>query len=144
MKRLALFIASLSLLLSVAMPSIGFAAPSLNIVAGTVACNSAAKCSACAGLAQLNSNSGCTSNSSPINNLVATVVNILSWVVGIIAVIMIMISGLKFATAGGESNKVSEAKTALIWALAGLFVAALAQALVHWVLATAHGIALIY
>lgn len=69
-----------------------------------------------------------------VSNLVRTIVNILSIIVGVTAVIMIIIAGLKFTTAGGDSNAVGEAKNTLIYALVGLIVAALAQFLVHFVL----------
>jgi ABC-type Fe3+-siderophore transport system permease subunit len=55
-------------------------------------------------------------------------------VVGGLSISMIVVSGLRFITSGGDSNKVSSAKSALIYALVGIAVAALAQALVHLVL----------
>ncbi len=68
---------------------------------------------------------------------ISAVVSVLSIIVGIAAVIMILVSAFKYITSGGESSKVSSAKTALIYALVGLAVAATAQALVHFVLSNA-------
>lgn len=99
-------------------------------------CGNASKCQACKGLTELDKSQDCSTNGSGVKKLISVVVNILSWLVGIIAIIMIIISGIKFATAGGEPNKVTEAKQALVWAMVGLAVAALAQVLVHWTLNT--------
>jgi hypothetical protein len=69
-----------------------------------------------------------------VNNIISTVVNILSIVVGAVAIIQIIVAGFKYITSGGDSNKVGNAKNTLIYALVGLAIAALAQALVHFVL----------
>ena len=69
-----------------------------------------------------------------INNTIANVINILSVVVGVIAVIMIIVAGFRFVTAGGDASKVAGAKNAIIYALVGLILAALAQVLVRFVL----------
>jgi hypothetical protein len=47
---------------------------------------------------------------------------------------MIIISGIRYMTSGGDSNKVSAAKSALIYALIGIAVAGAAQLLVHFAL----------
>lgn len=73
-----------------------------------------------------------------VTNLVSAAVTILSFVAGIAAVIMIVISGLRYVTSGGDSGKVASAKNALIYALVGIAVAALAQLLVHFALHAAH------
>lgn len=74
---------------------------------------------------------------SGVTDFISTTVNILSIVIGIAAVIVIILSGFKFITSGGDSSKVATAKNTLIYALIGLVVAALAQFLVHFVLSAA-------
>jgi hypothetical protein len=74
---------------------------------------------------------------SGITNIAHSVVAILGDLVGIIAIIMILVAGFKYITSGGESNKVSSAKTTLIYAMIGIAIAAIAQVLVHVVLSTA-------
>lgn len=69
-----------------------------------------------------------------LNNLIAAIVNIISVIVGIIAVVMIIIGGAKFITSGGDSGKVSSAKSTVIYALVGLVIVALAQFIVRFVL----------
>jgi len=57
-----------------------------------------------------------------------------NWLLGlvvVIAVVMIMYAGLKWMTAGGEEEKMSEARRVLTWALTGVGVALLARGLVE-------------
>lgn len=69
-----------------------------------------------------------------INKLIKTIINIFSLIVGIVAVIMIIIGGLRYITSGGDSGNVSSAKNTIIYALIGLVVVALAQFIVQFVL----------
>lgn len=69
-----------------------------------------------------------------INNLITDIVNVFSAVVGIISVIMIIFGGFQYITSGGDSGKVSTAKTTIIYAIVGLVVVAFAQFIVQFVL----------
>lgn len=100
----------------------------------TPSTDNAAKLDACDGLAQLDSTQTCDTGASKVTNVVKTAVSILSYIVGIAAVIMVILAGFKYTTSGGDSNKISSAKTTLVYALIGLVVAALAQVLVHTVI----------
>lgn len=84
-------------------------------------------------------NSACTEtkSESSLNKLVTTIVNILSVIVGVIAVIFVIIGGAKFITSGGDSGKVSSAKSTVIYAIVGLIIVALAQIIVKFVLSKA-------
>ena len=73
-----------------------------------------------------------------VDNLIATIVNILSYIIGVVAVIMIMIGGFKYITSNGDSGGVAGAKSTIVYALVGLAVAVLAQFLVRLVLTTAN------
>ena len=109
-------------------------------IIGTANAASAAQGDACSGLNQLNgdpASTTCPDGSSSVSNLIATIVNILSLIVGIAAVIMIIVGGLKYVTANGDSNNLNSAKNTIIFALVGLVVAAFAQMLVHFVLTKA-------
>lgn len=70
-----------------------------------------------------------------IQEIVILLVNILSVIVGIVAVIMIIYGGFKYITSGGDSGNVSTAKNTIIYAIIGLVIVALAQFIVHFVLA---------
>lgn len=86
---------------------------------------------------QFGQSGGCDNASVPtnkLNGLLAKVINIFSIIVGVIAVIMIIVGGLKYITSGGESSNISGAKNTIIFALIGLVIVALAQFIVHFVL----------
>jgi hypothetical protein len=85
----------------------------------------------------LGSNAGCTStptNGINLSTLTVSIINILSIVVGVAAVFMIIIAGIRFVTSGGDSNGISSARNTIIYAIVGLLVVALAQIIVQFVL----------
>ncbi|MEK7594231.1 MAG: pilin [Patescibacteria group bacterium] len=85
--------------------------------------------------------SGDDCNDGGVLKAVTAVVTILSIVVGAIAVIMIIVSGFRYITSGGDSGKLGTAKNTLIYALVGLAVAVLAQLLVNIVITQADKVA---
>jgi hypothetical protein len=78
-----------------------------------------------------------TGQNDNLNKLLTNAVNIFSIIVGVVAVIMIIVGGLRYITSGGDSTKVSGAKNTLIYAIIGLIIVALAQLIVHFVLGQA-------
>jgi uncharacterized membrane protein YozB (DUF420 family) len=74
-----------------------------------------------------------------LNTIITLVVNIFSLIVGVVAVIMIIVGGLKYITSGGDSGNVSGAKNTILYAIVGLIVVALAQFIVRFVLSQARG-----
>jgi uncharacterized membrane protein len=82
-----------------------------------------------------------TNGQHDIGQLVGSIIGILSWIVGIAAVIVIILSALKYITSGGDSNKTGEAKKTLIYAIIGLLVAVLAQFIIYFTVNSAnHGL----
>jgi hypothetical protein len=69
-----------------------------------------------------------------INKLLKTILSVISWVAGIITIIMIVIAGIKFSTSTGDSAKVTSAKSTLTFALVGAVVVILAQVIVRFVI----------
>lgn len=67
-------------------------------------------------------------------NVIKATITLLTWVAGIISIIMLIIAGIRIATAGGDANKVGSARNAIIYALAGLVVVIMAQVIVRFVL----------
>ncbi len=98
---------------------------------------SASRDAACAGLNEVDSTQGCGTKGAGVNNIVAAVVTILSYVAGVAAVIMVLVAGFKYITSSGDAGKVGSAKTTLIYALIGIAIAAVAQVLVHFAVNTA-------
>lgn len=65
--------------------------------------------------------------------IVGTVINTMLFIVGILAVIMIIYAGIRYTTAHGDKSQVESAKNTLTYAIVGLVVAIIAFALVNWV-----------
>ena len=65
--------------------------------------------------------------------VVHSAVNILLWVIGILAVVMIIWSGFRYIWSNGDSSKITNAKNTLIYSIVGLVVAILAYAIVNFV-----------
>jgi amino acid transporter len=76
----------------------------------------------------------CGNGTNEINNLVADIINIFSWVVGVVAVIMVIYGGFEYVTSGGDSAKAAKGRTTILYALVGLVIVVLAQVLVKFVL----------
>lgn len=68
-----------------------------------------------------------------VDQIVEQIINIMSLVVGVVAVVMIIIGGFKYVTSGGDSGNVSGAKNTILYAVVGLVVVALAQVIVRFV-----------
>jgi uncharacterized membrane protein YidH (DUF202 family) len=98
---------------------------------------SGSKEAVCAGVA-LDSSTGCSSleeSTTDPSTTVRTALNILTAVVGIIAVVMMIIAGVKYITSQGDSNQVNSAKNTIIYSVVGLVVVVLTQVVVRFVIA---------
>lgn len=65
---------------------------------------------------------------------IKNVINILLFVAGVAAVIIIVVGGLRFVTSEGDANSANKAKNAVVYACVGLVLATLAYAMVNFVL----------
>ncbi len=127
-KRLKL--AALSL-----MMAIGLLVPALASAPVSAQVSEDSKQAACDGLGLGADEGGCNGTAgTSVSSLLADVINILSWIVGIVAVIMIIIGGFKYVLSNGDSAGINSAKNTIIYSLIGLVVAALAQIMVQFVL----------
>jgi len=88
---------------------------------------------ACTGVG-LVSGGGCGDNGTQVSNTLGTMINVFSAIIGFIAVIMIIVAGLQFMTANGNTQNITKARTSLMYAIIGLIIVVLAQALVHFVI----------
>ena len=62
------------------------------------------------------------------------VTNVILYIVGIVAVIMLIIGGIKYVISGGDAKKVTDAKNTVLYAIIGLIIAFLAYAIVNFVI----------
>ncbi len=69
-----------------------------------------------------------------ITDLVANIISIFSYVIGVAALIMIMVGGFKYITSQGDANSISSAKNTILYAVIGLVVALFAQLIVRFVI----------
>jgi glucose uptake protein GlcU len=68
--------------------------------------------------------------------MIKTVINTLLYILGIIAVVMIIIGGLRYVTSSGDASHVKAAKDTILYSIVGLVVAILAYTIVNYVLTT--------
>lgn len=64
-----------------------------------------------------------------IESILEAVVNWVFAIMVVVGTIFIILAGFQFVTAGGDPEKVSEARMKLIWGIAGFGVAVLARAI---------------
>ncbi len=69
-----------------------------------------------------------------LTSTVKKIINVLLFLIGLIAVIMIIIGGLRYTTSAGDSNAASGAKNTIIYAVVGLIVAIVSYGIVNFVL----------
>lgn len=62
------------------------------------------------------------------------ILNVVTFIIGAVAVLMIIIGAMRYTLSGGDQSAVSSAKNTIIYAAVGLILAALANAIVNFVL----------
>ncbi|PID32353.1 hypothetical protein CR970_01120 [Candidatus Saccharibacteria bacterium] len=68
------------------------------------------------------------------NGVINNVANIIAVLTGTAAVIVIIVSGIRFTLAEGDSGKIRDARNSIIYALVGLVVVVVARSLIGFVL----------
>lgn len=68
-----------------------------------------------------------------VPGIIRIVINIIIFLVGAVAVMMLVISGFRFVASNGDSNAVGEARKGAMYAVIGIVVAFLAYALVDFI-----------
>jgi hypothetical protein len=76
----------------------------------------------------------CKNSTTTVQPVLKTVINTLVFLVGIVAVIVMIIGGIMYAVSSGDAGTVTKAKGTITYALVGLIVAFLAYAIVNWVI----------
>lgn len=112
-------------------------APAAAITVPVIAAESGPQAAVCDGIGMAGGNCDDSKADSSITNLITNIINIFSWVVGIVAVLMIIFAGFTYVTSAGGDG-VKTAKNILIYAVIGLVVVAFAQVIVHFAIGTAN------
>lgn len=124
MKHFKQFIVTIGLLVGV----VGLVVPVVSDSAA--ACTTAVDCAT-----QGYKDSGGSSNSGTnFQGFAKKIVNLLLYVLGAVAVIMIVLGGIRYTTSNGEAAHVKAAKDTIMYAVIGLVVAVMAYAIVNFVL----------
>ena len=119
MIKIKLFIASLFML-----GGLAFLTPAPEAVAINVfdrSCNKDSTSELCSGRAET------------ADNMVEPIVSTLLFVVGVVAVVVIIIGGILYVTSTGDPGKTKRAKDTILYAVIGLVVAIMAYAIVAFV-----------
>ncbi|HPQ82448.1 MAG TPA: hypothetical protein PL191_01765 [Candidatus Saccharimonas sp.] len=111
------------IILAVALGVAAVASPAV-----LAACTSAASC-----INDGVNSTGGTGGSASVGDIIKTVVNVLLYILGAVAVIMIIIGGIKYTTSQGDSSAVTSAKNTILYSVIGLIVALIAYAIVNLV-----------
>ena len=112
--------------------SLGLVAmPGLAVMGGGIvyAADTDAKQQLCYGIVGCNA-----TGTKTLPDIVKTIVNILLYILGAVAVIMIVIGGIRYTTSGGDSSAIKGAKDTILYSIIGLVVAFMAYAIVNWVI----------
>ncbi|MBQ2638398.1 hypothetical protein IJF89_01835 [Candidatus Saccharibacteria bacterium] len=69
-----------------------------------------------------------------LTTTVTSIINGILYVIGILAVVMVIIGGIQYTTSGGDSAAVTKAKNTILYGIVGLVIALLAYAIVNFVI----------
>lgn len=75
----------------------------------------------------------CQAKDDSVQGPVQTVISTLLVVIGIVAVIMIIIGGIRYTLSNGDASQIKSAKDTVLYSVVGLVVAMLAYAIVNFV-----------
>ena len=68
------------------------------------------------------------------DGIITTAASLLSFVLGVAAVIIIIVAGIRFAINGSNPQEITKSRNAIIYASIGLFLAVISQTIVQFVL----------
>lgn len=68
-----------------------------------------------------------------LTNIIERIINILLFIIGVIAVIMIIVGGIRYTTSNGDSAQLTSAKNTILYSIVGVVVAIMAYAIVNWI-----------
>lgn len=66
-------------------------------------------------------------------SIFVTITNIMLFIIGAIAVVMLIVGGIRYVVSAGDQNAVTSAKNTILYAIIGIVVAFLAYAAVNFV-----------
>lgn len=76
---------------------------------------------------------GNTGAGTDLSAILKKIVGVLSFVIGAVSVIMIVVGGIKYVTSNGDASTIKSAKDTILYAVVGVVVAVAAYAIVNFV-----------
>ncbi len=113
---------------------------SLGIGVGSLAVAGPAVAATCSDSLTIDNGAACAKPDSAKENLFApngvfaTIANTLIFIVGAVAVLYLIIGGLRYVVSNGDSKNVEAAKNTILYAIVGIVVAVISFALVQFVI----------
>ena len=77
---------------------------------------------------------GTVASDTALTGTVQKIINVILYIIGILAVVMIIIGGIQYTTSAGDQNAVTKAKNTILYGIVGLVIAVLAYAIVSFVI----------
>ena len=102
------------------------AAAPVNILGGGGACSSAPGSAVCT-----DTKKNPTGN--PIAKEITKITDIVAWIAGAAAIIVIVVAGIRFITSNGDSNAVVSARNTIIYAAIGIVVIVAARSIIVFI-----------
>lgn len=84
-------------------------------------------------------NGGAEAGNDALMGSVKNIINGVMIIIGVVAVIMVIVGGVNYATSQGDPSKITKAKKTIIAGIAGLIIVMLAFAIVNFVVVEALG-----
>lgn len=76
----------------------------------------------------------CETDQSLLSGVLKDVINVMLYMAGAIAVIMVVVGGIRYITSDGDPGAAAKAKNTIIYALVGLVVAVMSYSIVNFVI----------
>lgn len=72
-------------------------------------------------------------NTDNVDSIAQSITKLLLWIIGVVAVIMLVVGGLRYITSNGNPEQIKSAKNTVMYAIVGLVVAMMGYAIVTYV-----------
>lgn len=76
----------------------------------------------------------CKANNDLFGGILKEVINVMLYLAGAIAVIMMVVGGIRYITSDGDPGAATKAKNTIIYALIGLIIAVMSYSIVNFVI----------
>ena len=78
-------------------------------------------------------------NSPELTTVIQTILNAVYFIIGIVAVVMIILGGISYATSQGDPAKVKKGKDTILYGIVGLIISLMAFAITQFILNAMNG-----